>query len=73
MLRSASLARVAPFLNPQQDVLLATEQLRHRLLALAVLVPGGATLVVNLLRGLTAGNRRPRQRGARPAASAGTG
>jgi hypothetical protein len=70
VLRSASLARVAPFLNPQQDVLLATEQLRHRLLALAVLVPGGATLVVNLLRGLAASSRKPRRPGVRQAGSA---
>ena len=49
-MQRSSLDRVAPFLDPQQDVLLSVEQVRHRLLALACLCPGASTLIGNLLR-----------------------
>lgn len=50
VLRSVSVPRIQPFLNPQRDVILSIEQMRHRLLALSCIAPGASTLVANLLR-----------------------
>lgn len=56
VLQRSSIARVAPFLDGQRDVLLCVEQVRHRLLALACICPGAATLLGNLLRGSALGS-----------------
>ena len=45
VLQKSSLQLIAPFLDPEQDVLVSTEQTRHRLLALSCLCPGASTLV----------------------------
>lgn len=42
--------RVMPFLNPEQDVIISLEQIRHSLLVLHCLCPGSAVLLGNLLR-----------------------
>ncbi|GLI58482.1 hypothetical protein VaNZ11_000187 [Volvox africanus] len=49
VLRASSLAKVAPFLDPHQDVIMSVQQMRHRLLALSALCPGASTLLGNLL------------------------
>lgn len=50
VLRRASVARIAPFLDPARDVVLSVQQTRHRLLALSAMCPGASTLITNLLR-----------------------
>ncbi|BDA48910.1 probable potassium channel subfamily T member 2 at N-terminal half [Coccomyxa sp. Obi] len=50
VLRRDSLRMLAPFLDPDRDVLVSVEQMRHRLLALSCLCPGASTLIANLLR-----------------------
>ncbi|GIM15032.1 hypothetical protein Vretimale_17907, partial [Volvox reticuliferus] len=49
VLRASSLAKVSPFLDPHQDVIMSVQQMRHRLLALSALCPGASTLLGNLL------------------------
>ncbi|EIE18822.1 hypothetical protein COCSUDRAFT_59753 [Coccomyxa subellipsoidea C-169] len=50
VLQRDSLRMLAPFLDPERDVLVSVEQMRHRLLALSCLCPGASTLIANLLR-----------------------
>ena len=45
VLQRASLRMIAPFLDPERDVLVSVEQMRHRLLALSCLCPGASTLI----------------------------
>ena len=45
VLQRSSLALIAPFLDPEQDVIVSAEQTRHRLLALSCLCPGASTLI----------------------------
>ena len=45
VLQRDSLRMLAPFLDPEQDVLVSVEQMRHRLLALSCLCPGASTLI----------------------------
>lgn len=45
VLQKSSIQLIAPFLDPEQDVLVSTEQTRHRLLALSCLCPGASTLI----------------------------
>lgn len=45
VLRRDSLRMLAPFLDPDRDVLVSVEQMRHRLLALSCLCPGASTLI----------------------------
>jgi hypothetical protein len=49
-LRQATVRRVAPFLDPGQDVIVSSEQTRFRLLALSAVCPGASTLIGNLLK-----------------------
>lgn len=49
VLRASALAKVSPFLDPHQDVVISVEQMRHRLLALSALCPGASALLGNLL------------------------
>ncbi|EFJ43388.1 hypothetical protein VOLCADRAFT_106827 [Volvox carteri f. nagariensis] len=57
VLRASSLAKVSPFLDAHQDVLMSVEQMRHRLLALSALCPGASTLLGNLLHTAQPGGR----------------
>ncbi|KAL3142086.1 hypothetical protein ABBQ32_004709 [Trebouxia sp. C0010 RCD-2024] len=50
VLQRNSLQLIAPFLDPEHDVIVSMEQTRHRLLALSCLCPGASTLIANLLR-----------------------
>jgi Calcium-activated BK potassium channel alpha subunit len=50
VLRNASVPAIAPFLDPQQDVIASIEAVRLRLLALSCLAPGASTLLANLMR-----------------------
>lgn len=45
VLQRNSLQLIAPFLDPEHDVLVSMEQTRHRLLALSCLCPGASTLI----------------------------
>ena len=45
VLQRASLRMLQPFLDPDRDVLISVEQIRHRLLALSCLCPGASTLI----------------------------
>ena len=45
VLQRDSLRMLAPFLDPERDVLVSVEQMRHRLLALSCLCPGASTLI----------------------------
>lgn len=45
VLQKSSIKLIAPFLDPEQDVLVSTELTRHRLLALSCLCPGASTLI----------------------------
>lgn len=48
VLQKSSIHLISPFLDPEQDVLVSTEQTRHRLLALSCLCPGASTLICEL-------------------------
>ena len=50
VLRSSSIARVMPFLDGHNDVIISLESIRHRLLVLSCLCPGASVLLGNLLR-----------------------
>ena len=45
VLQRNSLQLIAPFLDPEHDVIVSMEQTRHRLLALSCLCPGASTLI----------------------------
>ena len=45
VLQRDSLRMLAPFLDPERDVLVSVEQMRHRLLALSCICPGASTLI----------------------------
>ena len=45
VLKRAAAHTIAPFLSPDRDVVVSTEQTRHRLLALSCLCPGASTLI----------------------------
>ena len=45
VLQRNSLQLIAPFLDPDHDVIVSMEQTRHRLLALSCLCPGASTLI----------------------------
>ena len=48
--RKKMVDRIAPFLDPGQDVIVSMEQIRLRLLALSAVCPGASTLIGNLLK-----------------------
>jgi len=45
VLQRNSLQLIAPFLDPEHDVIVSMEQTRHHLLALSCLCPGASTLI----------------------------
>lgn len=45
VLQRASLRMLSPFLDPERDVIVSVEQMRHRMLALSCLCPGASTLI----------------------------
>jgi hypothetical protein len=45
-----AMEQIRPFLDPQRDTIVSSEQLRYFLMGIAALCPGAATLVGNLLR-----------------------
>lgn len=45
VIQQSSVKLIAPFLDPEQDVLVSTEQTRQRMLALSCLCPGASTLI----------------------------
>lgn len=49
-LRQSTVRQVAPFLDPEQDVIVSAEQTRFRMLALSAICPGASTLIGNLMR-----------------------
>jgi voltage-gated potassium channel Kch len=49
-LRQSTVRQVAPFLDPEQDVIVSAEQTRFRMLALSASCPGASTLIGNLMR-----------------------
>ncbi|KAF8071241.1 Kcnt2 [Scenedesmus sp. PABB004] len=73
VLRAASVSVIAPFLDPNQDVISSVEGTRLRLLALNSLCPGASTLLANLLRcsGPNAGAAGGPRHAARPGARGG--
>jgi len=49
-LQQSTVRQVAPFLDPEQDVIVSAEQTRFRMLALSASCPGASTLLGNLMR-----------------------
>ena len=61
VLQRSSLALIAPFLDPEQDVIVSAEQTRHRLLALSCLCPGASTLIGERCMALRSAAASPHQ------------
>lgn len=60
-MKQSTVEQITPFLDPEQDVAVSTEETRFRLLALSASCPGASTLIGNLIRSSSVRPKEARQ------------